>query len=170
MHDGRFFLASVVAMMFSATTQIGGQSPASTVEVHAENKLSIERSVETVGIPWTTVRSRLPSAQPNAVRVVDSEGNEVVSQVVDDDGDGKSDELIFQASFAPKQTRTFTIRKRRREQSSNHGFTSTTMTRATTLRGRVTGSRSAFTERASRKRHRRCRAAASTSGTSAREP
>jgi pectinesterase len=43
------------------------------------------------------------------VRVLDSEGRELVSQVVDDDGDGTRDALIFQGDFTGKETRTFTV-------------------------------------------------------------
>ena len=36
-------------------------------------------------------------------------GSEVVSQVVDNDGDGTMDELIFQATFAPGESKRFAI-------------------------------------------------------------
>jgi pectinesterase len=86
------------------------QTPAAPLIVHAENTLAISRTDETIGIPWATIRSQLPTAQPGQVRVIDAATRrEIVSQVVDNDGDGQLDELIFQANFFPSEGRTFSI-------------------------------------------------------------
>ena len=80
------------------------------LRVKAENTLKIARTDETISIPWANVMRDLPAASPQKVRVRDeSTGQEVVSQVVDENGDGTMDDLIFQASFWPKSTRTFSI-------------------------------------------------------------
>ena len=76
---------------------LGGAQNALTVR--ADNPLQIARPSETIAIPWASVRAQLPSAQPAMVRVLDALGTEVVSQVVDNDGDGQMDELIFQGDF-----------------------------------------------------------------------
>jgi pectinesterase len=90
----------------SVEAQAGGQSLA----VRAENTLTIGRSDETIGIPWTTVRDRLAGAQPGHVRVMDPAADrEVISQAVDNDGDGQVDELIFQATFAAGEIKRFVI-------------------------------------------------------------
>jgi pectinesterase len=80
--------------------------------VRADNALQIARPSETIGISWPSVRAQLPSVQPAAVRVLDAVGNEVPSQVVDNDGDGQPDELIFQADFAPRENKRFTVEPR----------------------------------------------------------
>src|SRR5262249_60494623 len=47
------------------------------------------------------------------VRVIDlGSGAEIASQVVDNDGDGQMDELIFQGDFAAKEGRRFSIEAR----------------------------------------------------------
>jgi pectinesterase len=48
-------------------------------------------------------------AAPGRVRVLDASGAEVVSQVVDDDGDGTPDELIFQSGFFAGEAKRFVI-------------------------------------------------------------
>jgi pectinesterase len=98
---------AVLAALPMATT--GAQA---AFTLRADNPLQIARPSETIGIPWTTVRAQLATAQPSAVRVVDALGTEVVSQVVDNDGDGQMDELIFQADFSPGESKRFSIEAR----------------------------------------------------------
>lgn len=78
--------------------------------VRAENSLALTRTDETIGLAWADVRAKLPSAGATQVRVRDlGSGREVVSQVVDNDGNGTMDELIFQSTFAPNEVKRFAI-------------------------------------------------------------
>jgi len=78
--------------------------------VRAENALAMTRTDETIGLAWTDVKAKLPNATPTQVRVRDfASGRAVVSQVVDNDGDGTMDELIFQATFTPNDVKRFVI-------------------------------------------------------------
>ena len=78
--------------------------------VRAENALALTRTDETIGLAWSDVKAKLPNATPTLVRVRDfASGRVVVSQVVDNDGDGTMDELIFQATFAPNDVKRFVI-------------------------------------------------------------
>ena len=78
--------------------------------VRAENALALTRTDETIGLAWSDVKAKLPNATPTLVRVRDfASGRAVVSQVVDNDGDGTMDELIFQATFAPNDVKRFVI-------------------------------------------------------------
>ena len=87
-----------------------GAQSAPSARIRAENTLTIARSDETLALKWSDVVAKLPQASPAKVRVVDpGTGAEVVSQVVDNDGDGTLDELIFQATFAPGEVKAFTI-------------------------------------------------------------
>jgi pectinesterase len=80
--------------------------------VRAENTLGIVRRDETVSLPIAELRSRLGVIAAGQVRVKEAgSGGEIVSQVVDDDGDGAPDALIFQASFLPRETRSFLIER-----------------------------------------------------------
>jgi len=96
----------------SPVVALSAQGRATTVTVSAENTLDIARRDETVGVPIAELRSRLGVVESGTVRVRDvgSQG-EVVSQLVDDDGDGTIDELIFQASFLPRETRQFIVER-----------------------------------------------------------
>jgi pectinesterase len=78
--------------------------------VSAENPLQITREDETLSVSWATLRQRLPSVRGDRVRVVDAAtGAEVVSQVLDADGDGQPDVLLFQASFWPGERKQFRV-------------------------------------------------------------
>jgi pectinesterase len=83
--------------------------PIARTTVKVENTLDIPRSDETIDLAWSSVQKALLDAQPDRIRVKDAEGNELASQVVDNDGDGKPDDFLFQASFEPKSVRTFTL-------------------------------------------------------------
>src|SRR6185369_9697519 len=81
-----------------------------TAQVRAANALDLARADEIVSIPWTRVKAMLPAASPTTVRVVAAAGSrQVLSQAVDNDGDGTTDELIFVASFGPKEIKEFFI-------------------------------------------------------------
>jgi pectinesterase len=77
--------------------------------VRTDNTLQIARLSETIAVPWSSVRAQLSGVQPTGVRVLDASGNEIVSQVVDNDGDGQMDELIFQTDFSPGESKRFTV-------------------------------------------------------------
>ena len=102
---------SVAAALLVALPPLVAQAPAS-VSVYAENTLGFQRSDEIVAVPWAALVAQLPGVVPGGVRVRDGvTGRELVSQVVDNDGDGTPDELLFQASFAPGETRGATIER-----------------------------------------------------------
>lgn len=80
------------------------------LSVSAKNNLSIARSSETVELQWAELKAALPTLHPRRVRVTDAAtGEDVRRQVVDEDGDGAPDQLIFQGDFQPGETRTFVV-------------------------------------------------------------
>jgi len=102
-------LATVAASLF-APLVARAQSSTAEFTVRAVNRLAIARVDETIAVPWKTVRGALPSAAAGQLRVRDAgSGLEIPSQAVDDDGDGTTDELIFQSSFAPHEARRFIV-------------------------------------------------------------
>ena len=98
----------VVACLVLGNASLHAQA-APHVTIAAGNALPISRPDETVSVSWTELVRRLPALTPTKVRVVDAERREIPSQVVDDDGDGSPDALIFQGAFAPKERRHFDI-------------------------------------------------------------
>jgi len=104
-------VAGVAACMtLAGASSAVAQQGAPRLAVRAENSLAISRNDETIGIPWASLRQRLPDVQAGRVRVVEAGGGrEVASQLVDGDGDGTPDALIFQASFAPNEVRGFVV-------------------------------------------------------------
>ena len=78
--------------------------------VTAVNRLKVARTGETIEITAQQLAS-LAEKDLNKLHVLDSAGKEVLSQSVDTDYDDyhKPDRLIFQADFAPGETKTFTV-------------------------------------------------------------
>lgn len=93
----------------AALPALGAAQRAPTLTVRAENALAVARNDETVTVPWTTVRRALPEAAPGRVRVTDANGAELLSQVVDNNGDGTMDELLFVADFRSGEKLSFTV-------------------------------------------------------------
>jgi pectinesterase len=100
----RLSLAALASIALAAAAQ--GQA---RVSATVENPLSIARHDETIAVSWSDLQSKLTGVTPAAVRVLDAEGREIPSQVVDNDGNGTNDELIFQGDFNAKERRRFTI-------------------------------------------------------------
>src|SRR5438046_557682 len=100
-------MKTLLAILCGAASLAAAQAPA--IQVRTTNALDLARPDEIVSIPWARVKAALPAASPTAVRVVSTPGGQVLSQAVDNDGDGTTDELIFVASFAPKETKDFQI-------------------------------------------------------------
>ncbi|HJU67477.1 MAG TPA: DUF4861 family protein, partial [Gemmatimonadaceae bacterium] len=83
------------------------------VEVLVENSLDLERRDETIVIPWAALRQALPAATATRVRMIDPvTSREITTQVVDANGDDQPDDLLFQASFWPLETKRFVVEAR----------------------------------------------------------
>lgn len=91
-----------------AAVPVSYQAAAASLTVTAVNKLQIARPSETIELSAKQLAG-LGGARLNTIHVKDASGKEVLCQAVDIDGDYKPDEIIFQADFAPGETKTFTI-------------------------------------------------------------
>jgi formylmethanofuran dehydrogenase subunit D len=83
---------------------------ASSLTVKATNKLQMPRASQTIEL---STKDLAPLAAKNleTIHVKDSAGEEILCQAVDTDFDEvhKRDTLIFQADFAPGESKTFTL-------------------------------------------------------------
>ena len=87
---------------------LGAPAPAATITVR--NPLGQARPAETVSLPLAQLPAAVRGLAPTSLRVRDATSRAVLlSQVVDNDGDGKADELLFQTALPAKGTRTFTL-------------------------------------------------------------
>jgi len=82
---------------------------AQNVSVLTENPLAVERRDEVISLPWPLLVEVLRNISSARVRVTDGD-REVLSQVIDNEGDGKPDELLFMADFWPREKKTFIVR------------------------------------------------------------
>jgi pectinesterase len=97
---------AVLLALLALAPALGAQA---RYTIRAENPLAITRRDETVSLPWAEVQRRLAGTGADRVRVLDAEGREIASQVVDDDGNGTLDALLFQADWTGREARRFTI-------------------------------------------------------------
>jgi pectinesterase len=86
--------------LFVALAAIPATLSGQRTSVTTENASALERHDETIEIPWTRV---------GPVRVVDANGNEIVSQLIDSDANGVPERLLFQSNFWPHEKKQFFI-------------------------------------------------------------
>ncbi|BBM73776.1 pectinesterase family protein [Rhodothermus marinus] len=80
------------------------------VRVRVENPSDVARPDELVELAWAPLAERLPALTPEQVRVRDeASGRSVLHQVVDNDGDGRPDVLLFLVSLWPREARTYRV-------------------------------------------------------------
>lgn len=97
------------ALLAAVASPLAAQQRGALV-VHTENALAAERRDETISLAWPALRQAIPTLQANRVRVVDAgSGAEIVSQPVDNNADGTTDELLFQTSYQPGEARDFIV-------------------------------------------------------------
>ena len=95
--------------LLGAASAVAQPVPVPRAVIRVENPLALIRRDETVTVSWSDLQRRLAGLSAAKVRVLDREGREIASQVVDDDGDGVADALIFQGDFGDRETRHFTV-------------------------------------------------------------
>ena len=93
------------------------------LKITAVNKLNVARKSETIEISAKDL-ALLAEKDLLKLHVRDSAGNEVLAQSVDTDYDDyhKPDLLIFQADFAPGETKTFTITAGKKREYTKDDF------------------------------------------------
>jgi hypothetical protein len=82
---------------------------ADRVIVEVTNRLDLARPGESITLELKELGSGLPVKNPRAIRVADQRGREILCQGIDLDGDSVAEQLVFQADFAPLETRSFVI-------------------------------------------------------------
>jgi len=107
MTNTKITLAACVLILL-AFVAAGGETD--RIKVKAANSLNEGRESETVGIDLEMSPALLRFSQGAKASVYSEHLKEfILCQGIDNDGDGKNDELIFKADFEPGQTRVFYI-------------------------------------------------------------
>lgn len=81
------------------------------ITVTAKNDSDLQRTTETVEVPWSELAKALPpKTKPDHVLVTDPSGKKIVAQPIYLEGQKKpAAELIFQSDFGPSESKSFTI-------------------------------------------------------------
>jgi hypothetical protein len=111
----------------SSRAQVAETAAVTTLRIAVHNELALARRSETVELPVASVSGLATGDALARLHVFDAAtGKEVLAQVVDSDGDGGANLVVFQADFAPNERRGFDVKlgeKRvyRREDFSVYG-------------------------------------------------
>jgi unsaturated rhamnogalacturonyl hydrolase len=95
---------------------------AAAVTVRLVNPIAHARKSETVVLHLSDLRRLLPALEPATTVVVDATGAELPSQLVDMDGDAVADDIVFQNDFAPRESKTFTLRAGKRRAPTREDY------------------------------------------------
>ena len=101
-------IAALGFAVLAATPSGGDEVP---LRLRVANPMDAARPTETVEVTAAALLGRGEAADLSGLTVTDGRtGHEVLSQAVDEDGDGTFDRLVFQSDFAPGETREFHLR------------------------------------------------------------
>jgi Domain of unknown function (DUF4861) len=89
--------------------------------VKAVNKLQFARPNQTIELSAGEL-APLGERQLDRIHVRDAAGQEVLCQAVDSDGDYTPDTVIFQANFAPGETKSFTVNVGKKQEYTKNQF------------------------------------------------
>ncbi|PJJ62564.1 DUF4861 domain-containing protein [Chryseobacterium geocarposphaerae] len=81
---------------------------AAQTSIQVKNTLDFARN-EVVTIPVSRLKSFLGKNKESDLRIKDAQNNYLTIQWIDNNGDGKNDELLFQAKVGAKETAFYTI-------------------------------------------------------------
>lgn len=95
-----YFCLSFIFVVINAAAQ--------SVIVQVENHANFDRTLETIEVPWAEIGSKIQLPEGFST-VVTENGISMPSQLIDKDGNGTPDLLIFQSSFKKMETKEFTI-------------------------------------------------------------
>src|SRR5579884_2686345 len=98
------------AFFLFVATAIPVANATSPVIVTVRNPVNLPRPSETITVQASALKQFLSADDIRRVHVRDTRsGQDLLTQAVDDDGDGKYDELIFQTDLGPNETRKFEL-------------------------------------------------------------
>jgi pectinesterase len=104
--------ATPVALILTLVLMAGSRIPAAgkKVMVQAVNELDIARPGETMVLTLAELGSGFPAKDPRSISVFDENaGRELLGQGIDLNGDSIAEQLVFQADFAPRESKRFIL-------------------------------------------------------------
>ena len=114
-------LLSYVAV-FALATACTPTAP-SQVTVSVQNPIQLARASETIAVRAADLKRLLKIDDIRRVHVRDQRsGQDLLTQAVDEDGDGAYDELIFQTDLGPNENRSFQLRLGERRVPTSEEF------------------------------------------------
>jgi unsaturated rhamnogalacturonyl hydrolase len=102
-------IAAVGFILLAAASSGSDEAP---LRLRVTNPQDAARPMETVEVKAEALSGHAEGADLSALAVTDRRtGHEVLSQAVDEDGDGTYDRLVFQSDFAPGEVKEFRLER-----------------------------------------------------------
>ena len=95
---------------------------AAVISITVANPLAVPRARETVSLSLAEVLKTVPGFEVKKAIVTDAAGKEILSQLVDMDGDESPDEIVFQTDLSAKETKTFKLKVGQRHSPSRDDY------------------------------------------------
>jgi hypothetical protein len=92
------------------------------IAMKVSNPLSLPRARETIVVALAEILKMVPAFDVKKVQVLDATGKEILSQLVDMDGDESPDELAFQTDRDAKQTKVFKLKVGQRHSAAREDY------------------------------------------------
>jgi unsaturated rhamnogalacturonyl hydrolase len=118
----RWRVFALLAFIDGTAVATASDDGAAAVTVKVANPLAHARKSETVVLHLHDLRRLVPGLDPAKTVVVDAEGAEIPSQLVDMDSDEVADDLVFQDDFAPRASKTFVVRAGTRRRPAREDY------------------------------------------------
>jgi hypothetical protein len=101
-------IIAALGLVVLAAASAHGEGPG--IRVRVTNPLDAPRPAEAIEVKAAALAGQVAPADLVRLAVTDGRtGHEVLGQAVDEDGDGVFDRLVFEADFAPGETKEFTL-------------------------------------------------------------
>jgi hypothetical protein len=102
----------IAAVCFAVLGAAAASGEGVSLRLRVTNTLDAARPMETVEVAAAALAGSVAPGDLPRMAVIDARtGHEVLSQAVDEDGDGNFNRLVFQSDFAPGETREFHIER-----------------------------------------------------------
>lgn len=84
-------------------------APSKLVTITLTNPVAAKRHAETIALSLDELLKIAPTLDPTKTMIVDRAGKQVLSQLVDSNGDEKPDQIVFQTDLGPSESKTFGV-------------------------------------------------------------
>jgi pectinesterase len=100
----------IILLLAVSLIDTGSFAQGKRVMIKVTNPLNLNRPHEMIVLKWNTLQELISMIDPAVICVFDAKTNEqLTTQIIDEDQNGKPEEMIFLSDFRAKETKQFVI-------------------------------------------------------------